>query len=89
MPSPDYDQEPMMMKISQYFPIISLYKWGKIRGMVERTVHGYHDGAGTTSEHYMAYHDLPAYGQPGISRTKDLVEAYYWWPIVAQDVYDL
>ena len=24
-----------------------------------------------------AYHDLPAYGHPGISRTKDLVETYY------------
>ena len=35
-----------------------------------------------------AYHDLPAYGHPGISRTKDLVEAYYWWPRMGQDVYD-
>ena len=35
-----------------------------------------------------AYHDLPAYGHPGISRTKDLVETYYWWPRMGQDVYN-
>ena len=32
-----------------------------------------------------AYHDMPAYGHPGISRTKDLVAKYYWWPQLAQD----
>ena len=32
-----------------------------------------------------AYHDVPAYGHPGISRTKDLVAKYYWWPQLAQD----
>ena len=26
-----------------------------------------------------AYHDVPAYGHPGINRTKDLVARYYWW----------
>ena len=33
-----------------------------------------------------AYHDEPAYGHPGISRTKDLVAKYYWWPQLAKDV---
>ena len=32
-----------------------------------------------------AYHDVPAYGHPGISRKKDLVAKYYWWPQLAQD----
>ena len=32
-----------------------------------------------------AYHDMPAYGHPGISRTKELVAKYYWWPQLAQD----
>ena len=32
-----------------------------------------------------AYHDVPAYGHPGISQTKDLVAKYYWWPQLAQD----
>ena len=34
------------------------------------------------------YHDLPAYGHPGISRTTGLVSRYYWWPKLAQDVYN-
>ena len=33
-----------------------------------------------------AYHDVLAYGHPGISRTKDLVAKYYWWPQLAKDV---
>ena len=33
-----------------------------------------------------AYHDVPAYGHPGINRTKDLVAKYYWWPQLNQDV---
>ena len=33
-----------------------------------------------------AYHDVPAYGHPGISRTKELVAKYYWWPQLAKDV---
>ena len=32
-----------------------------------------------------AYHDVPAYGHPGINQTKDLVAKYYWWPQLAQD----
>ena len=32
------------------------------------------------------YHDVPAYGHPGISRTKDLVARYYWWPQLTKDV---
>ena len=32
-----------------------------------------------------AYHDVPAYGHPGINRTKELVAKYYWWPQLAQD----
>ena len=35
-----------------------------------------------------AYHDLPAYGHPGINRTKDLVSKYYWWPQLNQNVQD-
>jgi hypothetical protein len=35
-----------------------------------------------------AYHDLPAYGHPGISRTTNLVQRYYWWPQMAKDIYD-
>ena len=35
-----------------------------------------------------AYHDLPAYGHPGINRTKDLVSKYYWWPQLSQNVQD-
>ena len=34
------------------------------------------------------YHDVPAYGHPGINRTKDLVAKYYWWPRLNQDVYE-
>ena len=33
-----------------------------------------------------AYHNVPAYGHPGINRTKDLVAKYYWWPQLAKDV---
>ena len=33
-----------------------------------------------------AYHDVPAYGHPGINRTKDLVAKYYWWPQLTKDV---
>ena len=33
-----------------------------------------------------AYHDIPAYGHPGINRTKDLVAKYYWWPQLTKDV---
>ena len=33
-----------------------------------------------------AYHDVPAYRHPGISRTRDLVAKYYWWPQLAKDV---
>ena len=35
-----------------------------------------------------AYHDLPAYGHPGINQTKDLVSRYYWWPWLSQNVQD-
>ena len=33
-----------------------------------------------------AYHDVLAYGHPGINRTKDLVAKYYWWLQLAKDV---
>ena len=33
-----------------------------------------------------AYHDVLAYGHPGINRTRDLVAKYYWWPQLAKDV---
>ena len=33
-----------------------------------------------------AYHDLPAYGHPGINRTFYLVSRYYWWPEIKKDV---
>ena len=33
-----------------------------------------------------AYHDMPAYGHPGINRTKDLVAKYYWWPQLVNNV---
>ena len=33
-----------------------------------------------------AYHNVLAYGHPGINRTKDLVAKYYWWPQLAKDV---
>ena len=33
-----------------------------------------------------AYHDVPAYGHPGINRTRDLVAKYYWWPQLAKNV---
>ena len=33
-----------------------------------------------------AYHDVPAYGHPGINRTKELVAKYYWWPQLAKDI---
>ena len=33
-----------------------------------------------------AYHDVPAYGHPGINRTKDLVARYYWWPQLTKNV---
>ena len=33
-----------------------------------------------------AYHDVPAYGHPGINRTKELVAKYYWWPQLAKEV---
>ena len=29
---------------------------------------------------------MPAYGHPGINRTRDLVAKYYWWPQLAKDV---
>ena len=32
-----------------------------------------------------AYHDVPVYGHPGISQTKELVAKYYWWLQLAQD----
>jgi hypothetical protein len=32
------------------------------------------------------HHDLPAYGHPGIARTKDLVARYHWWPNLAAEV---
>ena len=35
-----------------------------------------------------AYHDLPAYGHPGINQTKDLVSRYYWWPQLSQNIQD-
>ena len=33
-----------------------------------------------------AYHDVPAYGHPGINRTRDLGAKYYWWPQLARDI---
>ena len=33
-----------------------------------------------------AYHNLLAYGHPGINQTKDLVAKYYWWPQLTQDI---
>ena len=35
-----------------------------------------------------AYHDLPAYGHPGIARTNNLVARYYWWPSLGKEVYE-
>ena len=35
-----------------------------------------------------AYHDVPAYGHPGINRTKDLVAKYYWWLQLNQDIHE-
>ena len=35
-----------------------------------------------------AYHDLPAYGHPGISRTRHLISKYYWWPTMGKEVYE-
>ena len=32
------------------------------------------------------HHDLPMHGHPGISRTTDLVQRWYWWPRLRQDV---
>ena len=45
----------------------------------------------TSGEQYkckiiQAYHDVPAYGHPGINRTRDLVAKYYWWPQLTKDV---
>ena len=34
-----------------------------------------------------AYHNLPAYGHPGISRTGHLISKYYWWPTMGKEVY--
>ena len=33
-----------------------------------------------------AYHDIPAYGYPGINQTRDLGAKYYWWPQLAKDI---
>ena len=35
-----------------------------------------------------AYHDVPAYGHPGINRMRDLVAKYYWWPQLNQDIHE-
>ena len=35
-----------------------------------------------------AYHDVPAYGHPGINRAKDLVAKYYWWLQLNQDIHE-
>ena len=35
-----------------------------------------------------AYHDLPAYGHPGISRTGHLISKYYWWPTMGKEIYE-
>ena len=35
-----------------------------------------------------AYHDVPAYGHPGINQTKDLVAKYYWWLQLNQDIHE-
>jgi hypothetical protein len=32
------------------------------------------------------YHNLPAYGHPGISRTTDLIAKHHWWPSLATEV---
>src|SRR6202012_3648638 len=32
------------------------------------------------------HHDSPTYGHPGIKRTQDLIERYYWWPRMKMDV---
>ena len=34
-----------------------------------------------------AYHNLPAYGHLGISRTRHLISKYYWWPTMGKEVY--
>ena len=33
-----------------------------------------------------AHHDTPVHGHPGISKTGKIVERYYWWPTIRQDV---
>ena len=33
-----------------------------------------------------AYHNVPAYGHPGINRTKELIAKYYWWPQQVKDI---
>jgi len=35
-----------------------------------------------------AHHDAPVYGHPGIKRTIQLVERFYWWPGLRQDTLD-
>ena len=35
-----------------------------------------------------AHHDPPVHGHPGISRTNKMVERYYWWPGLRQEVMD-
>ena len=32
------------------------------------------------------HHDSPIHGHPGISQTTDLVQRWYWWPRLRQDV---
>jgi len=33
-------------------------------------------------------HEPPGMGHPGIARTTELTERYYWWPTIKKDVHD-
>jgi hypothetical protein len=35
-----------------------------------------------------SHHDPPVYGHPGISKTIQLLERYYWWPQMRKDITD-
>ena len=56
--------------------------------MVEGNSKGCYARDGGKCKIIQAYHNLPNYRHPGISRTFYLISRYYWWPELKQDAYD-
>ena len=74
--------------------ITMLHPWINAHNLKETNGEWYKDGCKVVMEPVEIqqniicnYHDLPAFGHPGIARTIKLVQQFYWWPQLWKDIY--